>query len=229
MIDRDVYRSGRYTAMFQPDDSHNPFHALYAAKRADVLAGVRSHVERGGALLDLGGGPGRMAVPLAADYRVTLCDVSADMLQTAEAAARGQGLALSTTRLDAAEPLPFAGGTFAAAICTDVLPHLREPLSTLRELRRVLAPDGHLLVDTTNRSPWWMLRFPHGLGRRPGEWVSTWRGGGIAPEWQALVRHHSYGEFRALLSRAGFAVADEWRYGPFWCAKWFLIRCRPTS
>ncbi|MDR0358891.1 MAG: class I SAM-dependent methyltransferase, partial [bacterium] len=132
-------------------------------------------------------------------------------------------------QLDAGEPLPFAGGTFSAAICTDVLPHLRDPLSTLRELRRVLEPGGHLIVDTTNRSPWWMLRFPRGLGRRPGQWLSTWRAGGISPEWQAIVHHQSYAEFRGLLGRARFAVAEERRYGPFWCAKWFLARCRPAT
>jgi ubiquinone/menaquinone biosynthesis C-methylase UbiE len=230
MIGRDVHRSGRYVEHFQPDDAHNPFHALYAAKRADVVACVGRHLELGRTVLDLGGGPGRMAVPLARDHRVTLCDISADMLRAAEAAASAGRVPagnLSMRRLDAGEPLPFPPSTFDCAICTDVLSHLQDPAATLLELRRVLTPNGMLLVDASNRAPWWILRYPRALGRWPGGWLSTWRAGGVLPEWQGVVRHHRYAEYRRMLDRAGFAVAEEWRYGPAWCAKWFLSRCRP--
>ena len=230
MIGRDVYGSGRYAEHFRPDDARNPFQALYAAKRADVVACVRRGLEPGGTVLDLGGGPGRMAVPLAADYRVTLCDISTDMLRAARAAATAGGVPpgrLSTCRLDAARPLPFPSGTFDCAICTDVLGHLDDPAATLLELRRVLRPNGTLLVDVTNSAPWWLLRYPRALGRRPARWPSTWRSGGILPEWQGIVRHYRHAEYRRMLDEAGFAVVQEWRYGPVWCAKWFLARCRP--
>jgi ubiquinone/menaquinone biosynthesis C-methylase UbiE len=228
VIDRDVYRSGQYAAMFQPDDSHNPFQKLYAAKRDDVISSIRRGLAPGGRVLDLGGGPGRMAVRLAGDYRVTLGDVSLDMLRTAEVSALERRVTLQTLQLDASKPLPLATHTFDRAICTDVLPHLAAPVPTLRELRRVLRPDGELLVDATNRSAWWLLAYPRAFGRRPERWVPTWRSGGIAPEWQATVRHHRHAEFLEMLIEAGFRVMQEWRYGPIWSAKWYLTRCRPA-
>jgi ubiquinone/menaquinone biosynthesis C-methylase UbiE len=230
MIDRDVYGSGRYTEHFQPEDAHNPFHAIYEAKRADVLASLRASLAADSTVLDLGGGPGRMAVPLAVDCRVTLCDISEDMLRIAERTAAAAGIPegrLTLRRLDAAEPLPFATASFDRAVCIDVLVHLPDPVATLRELRRVLRPEGELLVDVTNRSPWWLVRYPRAMGRHPSAWLQTWKGGGILPEWQGVVHHYRYDEYRGMLDRAGFSVEQEWRYGPRWCPKWFLTRCRP--
>jgi ubiquinone/menaquinone biosynthesis C-methylase UbiE len=232
MIGRDVYRSGGYVRHFQPDDARNPFRALYEAKRRDVVSSVTSSLTRGGSVLDLGGGLGRIAVPLASTYEVTMCDVSADMLDIAGGAGRSAGIPsgnLRLHRLDANEPLPFPSRRFDRAICTDVLVHLVDPGKTLRELRRVLKPDGELLVDVSNRSPWWIPRYPRTLGRRPSRWLSTWRSGGVSPEWQATVRHYSRTEYLRMLAGAGLEVAQEWRYGPWWCATWFLARCRPAG
>ncbi len=230
MIDRDVFRSGRYVEHFQPGDARNPFRALYAAKRADIINSTRTSLPTGGTVLDLGGGPGRIAIPLAMDYKVTLCDISADMLRVAEIGASKSSIPaghLTIRQMDAAKPLSLPSQGFDRAVCVDVLGHLADPLVALRELRRVLKPSGELLVDVTNRSPWWILRYPRCLGRQPSKWLSTWKAGGIQPEWQAIVRHYHYAEFQGMLSLAGFAPVQEWRYGPPWCPKWFLTRCRP--
>jgi SAM-dependent methyltransferase len=55
----------------------------------------------------------------------------------------------------AAEALPFADGSFRAAMLLDVIEHLRNPVRSLREIRRVLRPGAPLLVAT----PAW--RFGH--------------------------------------------------------------------
>lgn len=229
-IGRDVYSSGRYVEHFKPEEGRNPLRRLYAAKRADVVAGVRSSLARGGAVLDIGGGPGRMAVPLAADYQVTLCDISSEMLSIAQRAAAEASIPpgnLEVRRLDAGRPLPFPDSSFDRALCIDLLVHLEQPVSLLTELRRVLRPGGEVLVDMSNRSPWWMLRYPRSLGRDPGRWPSTWRAGGVPPEWQGSVRHYSYREYRMMLAAGRFETLREWRYGPAWCPVWTLSRCCP--
>lgn len=229
MIQRDVFSSDEYVDHFKPDQAFNPFHEIYAEKRADILACIRSTLAPGGAILDLGGGMGRMSVPLAQNYSVTLCDLSAEMLRLAETAAAESGVPagnLSTRRLNAADPLPFPDDSFDRALSIDLLVHLPDPVATLRELRRVLKPDGELLVDMSNSSPWWLLRYPRYVGKRPQRWVRTWRGGGVLPEWQSVVRHYSREQFHGMLSSAGFVIAQEWSYGPSWCPKWYLTRCR---
>ena len=231
MIGPDVYVSGSYVEHFQPEGRRNPFRDLYAAKRRKVVAEIERQVPTGGSVLDLGGGPGRMAVPLAARYRVTLADLSEDMLRIAgaDAAAAGTAANLALTQLDAGSPLPFADGAFDAALCVDLLVHLPAPHAALSELHRVLKPGGLLVADVSNREPWWILRYPRALGRRPRQWASAWRAGGVRPEWQGLVRHYRLGEFRAMLRQAGFACEREWHYGPAWCPKWFLAVCRPSG
>jgi ubiquinone/menaquinone biosynthesis C-methylase UbiE len=228
-VDRDVFTSGWYAERFRPDDRGDPFHRIYAEKRDGVLA-MLGTLPEGSEVLDLGGGMGRIALPLTRRHLVTLSDISTDMLDMARAtAARGglDGDRLTLRRVDANETLPFETGSFSAALAIDLIVHLSDPVATLRELRRVLEPGGMLVVDTTNRRPWWALRYPRYVGRRPGRWYSTLRGGGVLPEWQKIVRHQTRAEFRRMLADAGFVPVEERRFGPPGCPKWFVSRCSP--
>ncbi len=229
-LNRAVFSDGRYPDLFRPDAPENPFRNLYAAKRHDILTIVRSRP--GSRVLDLGGGPGRIAVPLARDRTVTLADVSAEMLERAAGEGRAAGLApdaLILTRLDAADPFPFASGSFDVAIAVDLLVLLPDPVATLRELRRVLAPGGVAVVDTTNRRPHWMLRYPAYVGRRPRRWLRTWRAGGVLPEWTGIVTHHSREEFHRMLEEAGLRIVEERAYGPRVVPKWMLAVCEAAA
>jgi SAM-dependent methyltransferase len=57
------------------------------------------------------------------------------------------------------EDLPFADGTFATVLCTEVLEHVPHPDRALREFHRVLAPGGLLLGSVPARSLIWRFRF----------------------------------------------------------------------
>jgi ubiquinone/menaquinone biosynthesis C-methylase UbiE len=228
-IDREIFTDGSYADIFQPDASGDPFHALYRRKRDDVLA-VLAGLPDGSRILDLGGGMGRIAVPLAARYRVTLCDISERMLDMAAAEARRTGVReghLTLCPLDAGEPLPFAAASFDAAIALDLLVHLPDPAAALRELRRVLRPEAALLVDMTNANPLWALRYPRYVGRSPQRWLATMRGGGVLPEWQTIVHHRRRLDFEQMLADANLRVARSWHYGPPLVPKWWLRSCLP--
>lgn len=173
-----------------------------------------------------------MSVPLAQSYSVTLCDLSPEMLrlaQNAAAASQPNTGNLLTRHLNAAEPLPFPDDSFDCALSIDLLVHLPDPIAALAELRRVVKRGGLLLVDMSNSSPWWLMRYPRYVGKYPRRWAQTWRGGGVLPEWQDIVRHYSRDQFHDMLSAAGFTIEREWAYGPKWCAKWYLTRCRPLK
>lgn len=52
---------------------------------------------------------------------------------------------------DLNEPLPAADASFDAIISTEVIEHLENPRAVFREFRRLLRPDGALVVTTPNQ------------------------------------------------------------------------------
>jgi SAM-dependent methyltransferase len=57
------------------------------------------------------------------------------------------------------EDMPFADGTFATVVCTEVLEHVPYPETALSEIHRVLRPGGMLVGSVPARSAIWRLRF----------------------------------------------------------------------
>lgn len=111
--------------------------------RRDVAALRLSRVAR---LLDLGCGPGGPLTFVAAmaGCRATGVDVSGPAIAAARARAAEMGVealvVLREADLDAA--LPFEDGAFDAVMAWDVILHVRDRESVLREVARVLVPGG---------------------------------------------------------------------------------------
>src|SRR5690348_2483413 len=92
-----------------------------------------------GRLLDVGCGGGAHAVELASrGWSVTGVDVSADQLELARA--RG----VDVVEADAAE-LPFEGASFDAAVSMFTHTDVDDFAAVLREVARVLRPDGRFV------------------------------------------------------------------------------------
>jgi len=217
---QDLFRSGAYVSQFQPDTQQNPFRTIYGQKR-DALLRLIAGTDRD--VLDVGGGPGRISIPLSARHRVTLCDLSPEMLRLARSASAGRlGLCLAD-----ANRLPFADAKFDFVLGIDLLPHLPRPESFFSEARRVLRPQGRLLVDSTNGVPLWTLAYPRYVGRNPARWIRTWRAGGVLPEWSSRVVHLRRARFLALLAASGFHVQQTLAFGPPFCPKWHLAVAAP--
>lgn len=117
-------------------------HWWYRGRRA-VLEAVLDGLSLPASLriLDAGCGSGRNMVALAARGRVTGVEPASASLQVARE--RGVGDVVPGS-LD--EPLPFADGAFDLAVALDVLEHVADDEAALRELARVIAPGGRLLV-----------------------------------------------------------------------------------
>jgi ubiquinone/menaquinone biosynthesis C-methylase UbiE len=95
-----------------------------------------------GALLDVGGGTGRLIAPLAGfiDRRV-LVDVAPGMLRQAQ---QKPGLLVTAGE---SECLPFASDSFERLIMVDALHHVADYRHTCAELWRVLKPGGRLVIE----------------------------------------------------------------------------------
>jgi glycogen synthase len=208
--------TGGYRRFFRPEDPRGPFHRLYEAKRGAVLAFFGNRP--GMSILDVGCGPGRLLAPLAGSHEMTGCDISQEMLDEARRRCP------PNVRLVAADAraLPFADDSFDAVIALDLLTHLPDLTSGLKELARVVAPGGLLIYDSSNASPWWVPAYPAYVNWRPRRLLATMRRGGVLPEWTDLVRHHRPGEVRAASASSGLRIDRVERFGPPWSAKWHL-------
>lgn len=105
-------------------------------------------------ILDAGCGGGLVTVALARHgHNVTGIDPAAGAVEYAHSSAGAQGLQeLAHFHRGSIYTLPFADSSFDAVVCSDVLEHLTDLPSALREMRRVLRPGGLLLVDTIHRT-----------------------------------------------------------------------------
>ncbi len=95
----------------------------------------------GDRLLDVGGGTGRGSRAFRGHAEVLILDPSAGMLRQAR---RKGGLGVCQ---GSAERLPFADGAFERVLAVDSLHHFRDQQQAARELLRVLAPGGRLVIE----------------------------------------------------------------------------------
>lgn len=91
-------------------------------------------------ILDAGCGSGRNMVELARRGNVTGLELSSTSVALARERAAGEVIEGSVLET------PFADGQFDLVVSLDVVEHLEDDLAALRELRRVTAPGGALLL-----------------------------------------------------------------------------------
>lgn len=110
-------------------------------------------------VLDIGGGTGGLAVPLAAlGHRVTVVDTSPDALAALarRAGESGVGESASGGSLVAlqgdADDLQVAAGAFDLVLCHGLLEHVDDPSGALAGIVRSLRPAGRLSLVVAQRS-----------------------------------------------------------------------------
>src|ERR1044071_5464670 len=91
-------------------------------------------------ILDVGCGTGANLKMLAAYGRAEGVDISSQAVDFC----RERGL--DSVRLGAAEQLPYENGSFDLVTALDVVEHLDDDVAGLREMKRVLRPDGRPLL-----------------------------------------------------------------------------------
>jgi 2-polyprenyl-6-hydroxyphenyl methylase / 3-demethylubiquinone-9 3-methyltransferase len=107
---------------------------------------------RGRKALDVGCGGGLLAEEFARlGCDVTGIDPSEKSLEAARNHARELDLAIAYTQ-GAGEQIPFPDAAFDLAYCCDVLEHVADLPQVIREISRILKPDGIFLYDTLNRT-----------------------------------------------------------------------------
>jgi SAM-dependent methyltransferase len=186
-----------FAAAYSEDNENNAFNAFYERPASLGLMGDVA----GKRVLDAGCGSGLHAAALIErGARVTGIDKSSALLEIAR---RRLGLESDLAQADLNEPLAFGSDTFDAILASLVMHYLEDWSLPLREFRRILAPDGRLVISTHH--PF----MDHALAGGTDyfatyEFVDEWEKGG-----QAMSMRFWHRPLHAMidaLQGAGFAV-----------------------
>ena len=150
-----------------------------------------------GKVLEVGTGTGRIATTLAKyapGYEVIAVDLSKNMLCVAMENAKMLGVENRVEfLLGDAKTLPFHDNTFDMVFSHNMMHHVPEPGFMLREMARVLKPDGSFVLrDLKRLSPFW--RWAHvnlfGFNYDPvmkRQYEDSIRAALAQEEWKALL------------------------------------------
>jgi len=205
---------------------HQHRHEMRYALVADA---VRSHVPRGGRILDIGCGSALVAERLQDVHaRYVGLDLPGHHIAFAAASFRNRRMTLRTSWVRGnGELLPFADASFDVVVMTEVIEHLLRPELAVWEVARVLKPGGIYVVTTNNasevplRSPLthalaWLEKAagatrPRLISLRPWVWPEPVHESLLPPGSPPVYlphTHHIYGETRDLFRAAGLDTFD---------------------
>ncbi len=222
--DRDVYTHGHHESVLT---SHRWRTARNSA--AYLLGELRA----GQRLLDVGCGPGTITADLAravAPGPVVGVDTSAEVVAAARAAHAGADPPCEVSfEVGDAYRLGFRDGAFDVAHAHQVLQHLRDPVAALREIRRILAPDGLLAVRDSDYGAfaWWpavpaldrWMALYHEVTAANGAEADAGR------RLTAWVRSAGFADLRVASSTWTFADAED---RAWWGGSW-AQRCQESA
>ena len=118
----------------------------FYARVANEVAAVHPR----GKILEVGSGPGRLAVQLAREapgITITGMDISEAMVERASRRAAGAGLSERVQfEVGDVAALPLSDGEFDGVVSTLSLHHWSDPASGLAEIHRVLKPGGEARI-----------------------------------------------------------------------------------
>ena len=163
---------------------------------------------------------------VSAGARVTAFDVSLGQLQQARELDARSGVAVGRLVQADAQRLPFSPGAFDLAVSAfGALPFVADAPGTLREVARVLRPQGRLVFSVTHPLRWAFPDDPGPAGltvrqsyfdRSPYAEVSP------SGEVTYVEHHRTLGDWVRALVGAGFVLDDliepEWPEG--WTHEW---------
>jgi SAM-dependent methyltransferase len=105
----------------------------------------------GGRLLDLGCGDGAMTERVS--RRVGAAEThGVERVEVLAAEARRRGIEVAMA--DLGQPLPYESASFDVIHSNQVIEHLPGTDAFMREIRRLLRPDGYAIVSTNNLASW---------------------------------------------------------------------------
>ena len=171
-------------------------------KVRDLERVVRQHVGDNGTVLDVGCGVGDN---LKSVYRENVkfkgLEYSANSLARAKRVLPSDVEVIQGSAVD----MPFQSNSSDLMMCIEVLEHIPDQYQALRDMHRVLKPDGVLVLSVPYRR--WFPSYYTYMGH---------------------IRHYTRGELQQLLAESGFSVIEWLPNYPRWnrLANYCYLLCR---
>jgi SAM-dependent methyltransferase len=192
-------------------DAH--FRTFYRTQKSDFRAAnitqlALSKLDRSGSVLDVGCGSCVLTRQLLRDgFDVTSADVSPEMLHMARECLEDEGLSASGLHhMDIAQCRQHFGAIFDQVVCLDVIEHIADDATAVRDLVGLLKPSGRLVLSVPSlpslygpkdrqvghyrrytRKGLLSLCRRHGLHVRD---IRYWNGLGVPVSWVSLRVFH---------------------------------------
>lgn len=164
---------------------------------------VTEQIAPGDRVLEVAPGPGYFAIECAklGDYRVSALDISETFVEIARKNARREGVQVDF-RLGNASEMPFEDNSFNFLFCRAAFKNFSAPIGALREMYRVLKPNGRALIidlrrDTSKESIMQAVDDMH-LGRVNGLITK------LTFEHMLIKRAYTKSQFENMLSQTKF-------------------------
>lgn len=154
-------------------------------------------------VLDVACGTGeleRLLLQENPQQRITGVDISEEMLNTAEQKLSTYPQVFWQTAK--ASELPFASCSFDIVICASSFHYFADPIASLKEMKRVIKPDGRVVILDWCKNYWVIQTID--LALKVGD-----------PAYQQC---YTQTEFHNLLTQAGFEIRRDtkFRHGILW-------------
>jgi SAM-dependent methyltransferase len=137
-----------------------PLHPKHLLTASETHWWYLRHLHPTDRLLDIGCGSGSHTS--RASEQVTQAfglDRDHNALRSARRITSGHVSNLTLLQASAEAPLPFCDGAFGVVLLLDVIEHLNARVALLREVHRILRPDGRLLLSAPNRDTTWKRKL----------------------------------------------------------------------
>ncbi len=169
---------------------------------------IAKHVPNLGRILDIGSG----TAPVSPDLtRTVLADISAEAMKNVE------GVSTVVTSIT---EMSFGAASFDCILCSEVLEHVQDDEKAVAELRRVLKPEGVLVVTVPFQKRFWaeddeyvghVRRYDpgeleHKLQSAGFENIRTYKLSGMFERWLTRKSLQAYQKGRKITRRALFLL-----------------------
>jgi ubiquinone/menaquinone biosynthesis C-methylase UbiE len=170
-------------AEYEKLDRIDANHWFYRGKRAIVRYFIHKHIKltKEDRLVDAGTGTGRWPVEMSKDCTVIGLDDHEESVQLARPKIESVGGQVLQTPLNR---IPLADGSAAVVTAMDVLEHLKDDASALRELIRLIRPGGLIIITVPALRMLWS-------------------------DWDVVLHHYrryQWPDFHKLVSQPGISV-----------------------